>query len=193
MSSPFDRLPSELALAIFTRLSYRQLLKVERVCKKWREWFYDDSLDRILFRKGLAHKMYKPHKYKIHPALGMFDWLHVSGDSAQLEFSRGETDYWDREQLDNLKHRKLLKHFITRPAISHLVVNMEPGARYTKHSLHFPIDCTRGITVLDLLQEIAEFWGYGRIDTSEWGWVGWKPLSQLDNGALLLEARSYDH
>lgn len=40
MSSPFDRLPSELALAIFTRLSYRQLLKVERVCKKWQKWFY---------------------------------------------------------------------------------------------------------------------------------------------------------
>lgn len=100
----------------------------------------------------------------------------------------GALNAWDFSACDE---------FATSPACAELVLNMFPDA-WLGHREE-PVTRSKGLTVRDVLEEVAEYWdsgpgaGSAYMELCEHAFTGWMFPKVLKDGTVYLQAAGYDH
>ncbi|GAA6002854.1 hypothetical protein JCM10207_001868 [Rhodosporidiobolus poonsookiae] len=197
------RLPVELWLDILSHLDYVQLHKARRICKKFKELVQHSSLDARLFRRKPV-KLKPNARLRLHPILDRIEGIIWEPRRALIHrYIEGD----DNEELDwNAFDYPATQDFATSPACRRMVVFLDQGGSTE-------VENENGITVLDFLTELSEYWtgsSEARLpgQTRDWskaprgavdwlvdknGWTGWASGPWMrDDGFVQLVAGGFD-
>ncbi|KPV71976.1 uncharacterized protein RHOBADRAFT_56119 [Rhodotorula graminis WP1] len=183
--SRISQLPAELLLMILGQLDYFDLKRVRRVCKAFDTLVKDPKFDRVLFRQGV--KPLKPgQKVALHPILDLVDCMWVTATTATL---------MDLANL-NVYEVPACDEFATAPACAALVLNMFDTWYGRGEQL---VTSDVGLTVRDILHELAEYWETGPgahslvMEQGGHAFAGWRHPIVLKDGTVCLQACPFDH
>ncbi|GAA6037321.1 hypothetical protein JCM8097_008510 [Rhodosporidiobolus ruineniae] len=148
IASPALALPNEVWLAIFRRkeLSYFDLKRLSRVCKRFHGFEQSKSLDDLLFRSPPPNKPVKRGSpVRFHPTLNMTNLVCTDLELAIAIWRWEEED----KNKDASFRAALSREYATSPSTTVLEIAVADGVY---------IDKKKGITVLDVVEACVTMW-----------------------------------
>ncbi|GAA5853933.1 hypothetical protein JCM9279_007607 [Rhodotorula babjevae] len=139
-------LPDELWLKILNELDYAGLQKAEQLCKKFKGFLQDTSLDNALFRAKPPQELVPGMKVTIHPLLQATNCLFYGKDAVTKAT-------W----MTGVPERTAFKY----SAIDEYATNPSCRRMYLRVGCEAPakVKDANGITVGRLLRSLGRFWG----------------------------------
>ncbi|GAA6053526.1 hypothetical protein NBRC10513_000236 [Rhodotorula toruloides] len=106
------RLPDETWVSIFRLLTYKTLLHVRGVCKRFKGLLENSTFDDVFFRQAPPKRPETKQKYKVHPMLNDVDCARVTPTTAEImHYGQGSGD-----ETFNGYDYPAAKEFATAPA-----------------------------------------------------------------------------
>ncbi|BGP18264.1 hypothetical protein JCM10213_007895 [Rhodosporidiobolus nylandii] len=143
------RIPDDVWFVVLERneLSYADLKRFSRVCKRFHEYEQDPSLDTRFFRSPPVDKLEKGQSVTFHPALDKTNLVCMSVDDASIfvDDASEKNGYRDVRVVDY----PCADEYATSPASKIVSLNMGEGVAVVKDS---------GVTVRDVVEASATMW-----------------------------------
>ncbi|BGP18240.1 hypothetical protein JCM10213_007869 [Rhodosporidiobolus nylandii] len=146
---PALRVPADVWFVVLERneLSYADLKRFSRVCKRFHEYEQDPSLDIRLFRSPPVDKLKKGQSVAFHLALDKTNLVCTSVDDARVFIA-------DASEKNGYRAVRVVDYpcadeYATSPASTVVTVNMGKGVAVVKDS---------GVTVRDVVEASATMW-----------------------------------
>ncbi|GAA5886650.1 hypothetical protein JCM6882_005844 [Rhodosporidiobolus microsporus] len=199
------RLPAELLLDILSQLSYEQLHRVERVCKKLQTLVKDKSLDSLLFRQGVPQTpLPVGDTVELHPIIQLVEGIFWEPGKAVIKCWGGYDD--EDLEINANEYKQTIKEFATSPACTTMDLVL-----HVFGNIDLVIEDDKGITVEYFFERLSEFWcgkplPAGVVDDRPYWqrsdandmlgdhrfWNGWDPAFVREDGEVQLDAMYYD-
>ncbi|EGU11411.1 Proteophosphoglycan ppg4 [Rhodotorula toruloides ATCC 204091] len=141
------RLPDETWVSIFRLLTYKTLLHVRGVCKRFKGLLENSTFDDVFFRQAPPKRPETKQKYKVHPMLNDVDCARVTPTTAEImHYGQGSGD-----ETFNGYDYPAAKEFATAPACMSIDIELN-------ESKVGKVSNKRGVTVSQVLVACGKFW-----------------------------------
>ncbi|BGP43248.1 hypothetical protein JCM10449v2_007276 [Rhodotorula kratochvilovae] len=150
------RLPDEMWIKILDRLSYNEIVRDQRICKKIHRLVQDKRFDGKLFRRGVGGKLKQGAKLKLHPIMDQVDCVRVTKDEV-LIFCYSASSNGEGSKDFNGYDYPAAQAFVTSPACKSLEISMFEDWGHGRTET-FVVKDAQGVKVEKALKAIARFW-----------------------------------